>query len=116
MLSVNKDIYGYLQKLMGGSSTAICYDGAGLSILQKTIGYGLFGSGNNPGCERDSKVVFLVGANAHLALLNSWHFLQEARAAGAKLVHIIHFARSLRSNAISLFQLLQVQMRRCSWQ
>ena len=88
VLSVNKDIYGYLQKLMGGSSTAICYDGAGLSILQKTIGYGLFGSGNNPGCERDSKVVFLVGANAHLALLNSWHFLQEARAAGAKLVHI----------------------------
>ena len=88
VLSVNKDIYGYLQKLMGGSSTAICYDGAGLSILQKTIGYGLFGSGNNPGCERDSKVVFLVGANAHLALLNSWHFLQEARTAGAKLVHI----------------------------
>ena len=88
VLSVNKDIYGYLQKLMGGSSTAICYDGAGLSILQKTIGYGLFGSGNNPGCERDSKVVFLVGANTHLALLNSWHFLQEARAAGAKLVHI----------------------------
>lgn len=88
VLSVNKDIYGYLQKLMGGSSTAICYDGAGLSILQKMIGYGLFGSGNNPGCERDSKVVFLVGANAHLALLNSWHFLQEARAAGAKLIHI----------------------------
>ena len=49
VLSVNKDIYGYLQKLMGGSSTAICYDGAGLSILQKMIGYGLFGSGNNPG-------------------------------------------------------------------
>ena len=60
VLSVNKDIYGYLQKLMGGSSTAICYDGAGLSCKKQSDMVCLV-RGITPGVSAIQKLYFSWG-------------------------------------------------------
>lgn len=79
---------GYLRSLLGASSFSGAEDAAGLSMAERTLGGTLFMSSGSDLSNRQAKTIFLMGCNAATSFLQTFRFVQDAQAAGAKVVHI----------------------------
>lgn len=75
-------------KLLGATTLSMPVDAATDYALSRMIGRGYFHSANEPKDVLNAKTIFIWGANPAISQLNSWHFIAEARAKGAKVIVI----------------------------
>lgn len=79
---------GRLRKLMGGTTINSCYDGAYFYGNGRAEGVGEGYNTNEITDLLNAKSIFLWGTNPSEAQPRNWHFIMDAKAAGAKLVCI----------------------------
>ena len=77
-----------LQRLMGATSIDASYDAHGLVGIAQMTGSSLCTNGNEPADLLNARCILIWGANPSEAQVQSWHFIVEAKKAGAKIVVI----------------------------
>ncbi|KTE92441.1 hypothetical protein AT727_19800 [Desulfitobacterium hafniense] len=85
------DVKGYPTRLvnfMGASRMQITVDSAVVISAGRALGYGAYLGANSPTDWINSKYIFVWGTNFTQAWNANWHFLAEARKAGAKMICI----------------------------
>ncbi|MGS0765388.1 molybdopterin-containing oxidoreductase family protein [Syntrophomonas curvata] len=77
-----------LQRLMGAANIDPSYDTHGLVSIAQMTGSSLCTNGNEPADLLNARCILIWGANPSEAQVQSWHFIVEAKKAGAKIVVI----------------------------
>lgn len=80
--------FNRFSKLLGATTLSLPVDAATNFSLTRMVGTGYFHTANEPKDVLNANTIFIWGANPTISQLNSWHFIAEARAAGAKLIVI----------------------------